>query len=59
MNHESVLHVFVRNCESHVLGEVPLVEFMYCVFTRTLSELKSLLLCSREVFRALINSLVR
>ena len=45
MNHESVLHVFVRNCESHVFGEVPLLEFMYCVFTRTLSER-----CRTEVF---------
>ena len=38
------------------------MEFMYLVFTRILDEsyrrrLSSLLLCSREIFRALVNSL--
>ena len=35
--------------------DVPLVEFMYLVIRR----LRSLLLCLRDVFRVLINSLVR
>ena len=43
--------------------DVPLVEFMYIVFTRMPGEsyrrrLRSLLLCLRDVFRTLINSLV-
>ena len=43
--------------------DVPLVEFMYLVFTRMPGEshrrrLRSLLLCLCDVFRALINSLV-
>ena len=46
-----------------VLEDVPLVEFMYLVFTRMPGEsyrrrLRSLLLCLCYVFRALINSLV-
>ena len=45
------------------LEDVPLVEFMYLVFTRMQGEsyrrqLRSLLLCLCDVFRALINSLV-
>ena len=45
------------------LEDVPLVEFMYLVFTRMQGEsyrrqLRSLLLCFCDVFRALINSLV-
>ena len=44
-----------------MLGELPLVEFMYLVFTRMPGEsyrrrLRSLLLCLCDVFRALINS---
>ena len=43
--------------------DVPLVEFMYLPFTRMPGEsyrrrLRSLLRCLRDVFRALINSLV-
>ena len=43
--------------------DVPLVEFMFLVFTRVPGEsyssrLRSLLLCLRYVLRALINSLV-
>ena len=43
--------------------DVPLVEFMYLVFTRMpgesyLRRLRSLLSCLCDVFRALINSLV-
>ena len=46
---------------SFVLENVPLVEFTYLVFTRMPGEsyrrrLRSLLLCLRDVFRALINS---
>ena len=45
------------------VGDVPLVKFMYLVFTRMPGEsyrrlLGSLLLCLRDVNRALINSLV-
>ena len=45
------------------IEDVPLVEFMYLVFTRMAGEsyrrrLGSLLLCLCYVFRALINSLV-
>ena len=44
------------------IEDVPLVEFMYLVFTRMPGEsyrrrLRSLLLCLRDVFRALVNSL--
>ena len=44
-------------------ADVPLVEFIYHVFTRMPGEsyrwrLRSLLLCLCDVFRALINSLV-
>ena len=47
----------------HIIEDVPLVEFMYLVLIRMPGEsycrrLKSLLLCSCVVFRALINSLV-
>ena len=47
----------------HFLEDVPLVEFMYIVFTHMLDEsyrrqLGSLLLCLCNVFRALINSLL-
>ena len=46
----------------YVFEDVPLVEFMYLVFTCMPGEsycrwLRSLLLCSCDVFRALINSL--
>ena len=46
-----------------IYWDVPLVEFMYLAFTRMSGEsyrrrLRSLLLCLRDVFRALINSLV-
>ena len=46
-----------------VLKDVPLVEFMYLVFTHVPGEsyrrrLRSLLLCLCDDFRALINSLV-
>ena len=47
----------------HIIEDVPLVEFIYLVFTRMPGEsyrrrLKSLLLCSCDVFRAIINSLM-
>ena len=47
----------------HIIEDVPLVEFMYLVFTRMSGEhhrrrLKSLLLCLCDVFQAIINSLV-
>ena len=46
-----------------ITEDVPLVQFMYLVFTRMTGEtyrmrLRSLLLCLCDVFRALINSLV-
>ena len=45
------------------IEDIPLVEFMYLVFTRILGEsyrrrLTSLLMCLCDVFRALINFIV-
>ena len=58
--------VKVITCDSGLcccFQDIPLVEFMYLIFTRMPSEsyrrqLKSLLLCLCDVFRVLINSLV-
>ena len=52
-----------RDTSSAVHQHVPVVEYMYLVFTRMPGEsyrrrLRSLLLCLCDVFRALINSLV-
>ena len=49
-------------CNSYTLKDVPLVEFMYPVFNRTLDErncrwFRALLLCSLDVFQALFNCL--
>ena len=59
----SLCTLYLHACLVRVTVDVPLVEFMYLVFTRMPGEsycrrLRSLLLCLCDVFRMLINSLI-
>ena len=59
----TIIYSFCHQNDVHPFEDVPLVEFMYLVFTRMPSEsyrrqLRSLLLYLCYVFGALINSLV-
>ena len=52
--------LWYKTSKTHSEEKVPLVEFMYLVFTRMPGDIycRSLLLCLCDVFRALINSLM-
>ena len=59
----SLCTLYLHACQVRVTVNVPLMEFMYLVFTRMPGEsycrrLRSLLLCLCDVFRTLINSLI-
>ena len=52
--------LWYKTSKIHSEEKVPLVEFMYLVFTRMPGDIycRSLFLCLCDVFRALINSLI-